>query len=162
MVEVHSSTIAFCPKNRMPVTIPDTSRIRVMHQAAAQFLGVSGELGLPMAQEKTEGSTTTLTFWGIEFDITTQALWLTLEKLVVLRDRIFSLATKKVTLKKLQQLVGHLNFACKFVAPGRTFLCCLCDTMSSVRLTLHMVHINSKMYIDLLTWQDFLVSFNGV
>lgn len=52
---------------------------------------------------------------------------------------------RKVTLRELQQLVGHLNFASKAVVPGRAFLHQLCDEMSGARQPQHRVHIKHNM-----------------
>lgn len=69
---------------------------------------------------------------------------------------------KKVILHKLQALVGHLNFDCKVVAPGRAFLWCLCDTMKGAYRPHHGIHVTVGMKKDLQDWIHFLEEFNGV
>lgn len=95
---------------------------------AAQMLNMRNqvmavELGLPLAEEKTEGPIVLLSFGGIELDTWQQTCYLPINKLEDLPDMIWDLVPcSKVTLKELQKLVGHLNFACKVVAPGRSFI----------------------------------------
>ena len=59
------------------------------------FQALAKEMGLSLAEEKTEGSATSLTFLGIELDTMQQTSWLPLNKLVDLRSRIVSLLHKK-------------------------------------------------------------------
>lgn len=49
-----------------------------------------------------------------------------------------------ITLLELQQLVGHLNFACKAIMLGQAFLHWLCDNMKGDKLLHHRL------------WQEFL------
>lgn len=92
------------------------------------------ELGVPLANEKTEGPVQYLTFLGLEIDTVSQTSRLPMAKLVTLKSMIEEFMVKcKVTLREFQQLVGHLNFACKVVAPGRAFLRTLCTTMADIR-----------------------------
>ena len=69
---------------------------------------------------------------------------------------------KKVTLKELQEVVGHLNFACKVVAPGRAFVRRLCSAMSGLRRPMHKTRVTRGMREDLMVWEQFLEQFNGV
>lgn len=74
-----------------------------------------------MAQEK-KHSGTVLTFWSTELDTVAQISWLPLDKLMDLQSTVtLFLATKKTTVKELQQLMGHLNFTCREVAPVQAF-----------------------------------------
>ena len=92
------------------------------------------ELGLPLAQEKTEGPATFLTFLGTELVTRQQTSKLPHIKLADLRAGVSdSLSKKKVALKELQEIVGHLNFAHRVVAPCRAFLQCLCSAMRGLK-----------------------------
>ena len=93
----------------------NTGRCRFMLK---HFQALAKQFRLPLAEEKTEGPTTSFTFLGIELDTIQQASRLP-NKLKDLRKRIaMQLQKSKVTLRELQQIVGHLNFACRVVAPG--------------------------------------------
>ena len=87
------------------------------------FQDMAKELGLPLAEEKMEGPANVLTILRIDLDTQLQACRLSDSKLKDLQKRLRELVKKrKVSLKELQELVGHLNFACRMIAPGRPFL----------------------------------------
>jgi hypothetical protein len=71
------------------------------------------------------------------------------------------LRRKKVTLRKIQSLVGLLNFACSIVTPGRAFLLQLIDLTHGVRLSHHRIKLNGEAKEDLNIWLSFLSTFNG-
>ena len=115
------------------------------------------ELGLQLATEKTQGPSTSITFLGIELDPIKQSSRLPEDKLEVLKDHIGRLIeSRKVSLKELQEMVGHLNFACKVVAPGRAFLCRLCDAMKGLHCPFHRMQMTSDMRQDFQVWSQFL------
>lgn len=92
-------------------------------QLLQAFVELAEELGVPLAHEKTKGQTSRLTFLGIELDTNHQTSRLPGSKLKELRAWLaFFLGRSKVTLHEIQQLVGHLNSACRVVALGRAFL----------------------------------------
>ncbi|XP_054843036.1 uncharacterized protein LOC129334764 isoform X1 [Eublepharis macularius] len=127
------------------------------------FLRLAEELGVPLAHEKTEGPSTVLTFLGIELDTVQQSMRLPLNKVDDLRARLQEFKVKrKASLIELQQLVGHLNFACKAIAPGRAFLRRLCDAMAPLRAPHHRLRVTSGMRDDLDVWSEFVEGFNGV
>ena len=109
-----------------------------------------------------EGLLSTLTFLDIELDTQAQACRLPLGKLFQLCKRLKGLIIKKVTLKELQEIVGHFNFACRVVASGRAFFCRLCDAMRGPWQPLHRTWVIRVMRRDLLVRSSFLDGFNGV
>ncbi|XP_067317701.1 uncharacterized protein [Anolis sagrei] len=129
----------------------------------ASFIELTTELGVPLAVEKTEGPSTVLTFLGIQIDTVNQYSRLPPEKVTSLTQRVteFSLK-KKATLHEFQELIGHLNFTCKVIAPGRAFLRRLCDAISGVNAPHHHIRLTHQIKADLATWQKFLVQFNGI
>lgn len=81
------------------------------------------DLGVPLVHKKAEGPTTVLTFLCIELDTIHQVSWLPEVKLRVLQaHEAYFKSRNKVSLHLLQQLVGHLNFSCRVIAPGCAFL----------------------------------------
>lgn len=87
------------------------------------FQSLCQELGVPFAVAKTEGPINKLTFLGVELDSVQQCSRLPMDKLLTLKKLFLQAkAAKKLTLKELQVLVGHLNLACQVIAPGRAFL----------------------------------------
>ena len=70
---------------------------------------------------------------------------LPLDKLLDARAKIHSLyQRKKVTLRDLQSLIGTLNFACKVIVPGRTFLCRLINLTVGVANPNHLIRLTSR------------------
>lgn len=73
------------------------------------FKQLMSELGVPLTGEKSEGPCMALTFLGIELDMVQQSSRLPEDKLINFTDRVQSmLLRKKVTLRELQRIVGHL------------------------------------------------------
>ena len=96
-------------------------------------------------------------------DTVWQTFQLPPEKLDDLRNRVTSLLSrKKVTLWELQELVGHLNFACKAIAPGQAFLWRLCAAIQGLQRPFHRMRITVAIREDLEVWRQFLERYNGV
>ena len=102
------------------------------------------DLGIPIAEEKTEGPTTTLTFLGITIDSHAQQLHLPQEKLQELLQHINHWTgnrrlqgtgrqpRRSGRKRDLLSLLGLLNHAATVVRPGRTFLRSLIDASTKV------------------------------
>lgn len=86
-----------------------------------------------------------------------------MDKVVRLRQLLTELLAKqKCTLKQLQAVLGHLNFACKVVSPGRAFCTRLARAMSGASAPHHYIRITRGMRDDIQVWLAFLGHFNGV
>ena len=86
------------------------------------FLQLCTELGIPIAQDKTEWATLYIVFLGILLDGQTLSLAVPVDK----RDKAISILQelkhkKKATVKELQSLCGLLNFLNRAIFPGRVF-----------------------------------------
>lgn len=126
------------------------------------FLRLCNNLGVPIAQEKTEGPLTTLQFAGITLDTLQMEARLPQEKLGKCNDLLSDFQKRrKVTLKELQSLIGLLNFTCSVVLPGRAFLRRLIDLTKGVRKPHHRIRITTACRRDMLVWKNFLEHFNG-
>ena len=116
------------------------------HKACAaslqRFLHFCGDIGVPMAPEKTEGPNQVLTFAGIELDCLNLEATLPMEKV----DKI---------------LKGRLNFACSVISPGRVFIRRLINLTIGVRCAHHSIRLTRETKKDLRIWETFLASFNG-
>lgn len=127
------------------------------------FVDLAAELGIPLVHEKTEGPTQVLTFLGVELDTIAQTSRLPLEKLLALRSMLAEFKLKRqASLKEFQQLIGHLNFSCKVVAPGRAFLGRLCDATIGLHMPHHRDRVTGEIRADLAVWETFLARFNGI
>ena len=120
-------------------------------------------MGIPIAQDKTEDPTTCLTFLGIEIGTQAMELRLPAEKLARVCHQTVSerLGRKAATRRELESLVGILQHASKVVRPGRRFER-LIQVMSSVKGRDHFVRLGVDVRSDLMWWQLFLETWNGI
>ena len=127
------------------------------------FLFYCEELGVPVADDKTEGPDTTITFLGIEIDTVAMTIRLPAEKLIRLKTLLRTWADRqKCTKRELLSLIGLLAFACKVVKPGRTFLRRLIDLSTTVSSLEHYIYLNKQARADILWWVRFLPEWHGV
>ena len=88
-----------------------------------QFFILCEEIGVPISEEKTEWASLRTIFLGILLDGKSLTLAIPVEKknraINTLMDMIDH---KKAAVKELQSLCGYLNFLCKVIFPGRTFV----------------------------------------
>ena len=149
--------------------------VRPAHSAqAAQHLrdcqSLCLTLGIPIADEKTEGPTTCLTFLGIELDTVAMEAHLPAAKLADLKLLVNEWHAKRhATVRELQSLVGTLSFACKVIRPGRFYLKRIIWHMA--RMIAHPdVKSHTKDYwilpeqtrADIRWWLDFAEEWNGI
>jgi len=78
------------------------------------------QLGIPLALDKVEGPSTSLTFLVIILDTERMEARLPKEKLVRIRHQLEEWQGKKKATKK--QILSLLQHATKVVRPGRTFV----------------------------------------
>ena len=87
------------------------------------FLDLCRELAIPVAMEKTEWVSELTIFLGILLDGRHLMLIIPEEKRQVAINLLEEmLAKRKAKVKDMQRLCGYLNFICKAVFPGRTFV----------------------------------------
>ncbi|XP_053405702.1 uncharacterized protein LOC123536155 isoform X1 [Mercenaria mercenaria] len=120
------------------------------------------DMGVPVNDEKTEGPTTKMVYLGLEIDTIKGIIKIPKDKIetakILLTEAFHS---KKITLKKLQSLVGLLNFFAKAIPSGRAFNCRFYEAMSRVKKPFHLVRISLGMKEDLKVWLIFIDQFNG-
>lgn len=118
------------------------------------FGDLCGHLGIPIAPEKTCGPATTLSFAGIALDTIQLEARLPAENILKYKDLISDfLKRKKVTLKEVQSLTGHLNFACCVILPGRAFFRRLIDLPIGIQSPFHFIRLKKEVKADLRNWQ---------
>ena len=120
-------------------------------------------LGVPVAPAKCEGPATELVFLGFELDTVNMVVRLPQAKL----QRILALVREWVDKKgcrkrELQSLLGHLQHAAIIVRPGRTFVRRLIELVSAFQKSTHCIRINESTRSDIVWWQVFMESWNGV
>ena len=88
-------------------------------------------LGVPLAEEKLEGPSTTILFLGIILDSVHLEAHLPADKLEGIKIALAEWSSKRTATKRELSLIGHLSFAAKVVPPARTFLRRMIDLSSS-------------------------------
>jgi len=118
-------------------------------------------LRAPVVASKTIGPSQEIEFTGIVLDSIRTEARLPQDKL----SRIYGLLTsfkkrRSVHLVELQSLIGTLQFACKVVVPGRTFLQCAINLTKGVPSRFHHIRLNKEFFRDLDMWKVFLSKCN--
>ena len=132
------------------------------YECLQKFLLLCQDIGIPIANEKTEGPAQVMTFLGIELDSVNMQATLPLEKVEKCMKLIEPLLdVNKVKLRDLQCLIGTTNFACSVVRPGRTFLRRLINLTIGVEKPFYHIRLTREVKADLKAWKTFLASFNG-
>ena len=120
-------------------------------------------LGVPIAEHKTAGPSSKITFLGVEIDSQQLTLRLPEEKLTELRALVSSWLYKKVAVARdLKSVVGKLENACKVVRPGRSFLRRMLDLLRGVHSNRRLIRLSEAFRSDLMWWHTFLEVWNGV
>ena len=132
-------------------------------EARRKLLEILGRLGLPVAEEKLEGPTTSLDFLGFTLDTELSEIRLPRAKLEELRVLLQQWRGRKsCTRKELESLTGKLAHAAKAVKPGKTFLGRMFRLLGGVRKAHYRVRLNLSFRSDILWWDTFAASWNGV
>ena len=173
--ETFSTFIEYCARKRSQceniihyvddfLCVGSTHRERVpCHKMVQALRDVCTELGVPLAKEKSEGPTTCLTFLGLELDSVKMQVRVPLEKIQEIKREIHKTrSTKSATIRKIQSLVGKLNFVCRAVRPGRAFLRRLIDMTKGQTRGDKQVVLSEGAKEDLGVWLEFLEGYNGV
>ena len=120
-------------------------------------------VGVPLAEDKTEGPTCVLTFLGIEIDSNQFILRLPQEKLArickTLDDWTNRLSCRR---RELESLVGLLQHAAKVVYPGRSFLHRMIVLLQGTRRASRFIQLNRGFKADLCWWKLLVNNWNGV
>lgn len=121
------------------------------------------DLSVPVAEEKTEGPTKVLCFLGLELDSAKMVIRIPGDKLAEVIEKIEMVLTKeKVSLLKMQSLIGSLNFCCRAIVPGRPFCRRLINSICGLTQPHHHLRVNKSIRADLEMWLQFFRAHNGI
>ena len=135
----------------------------ICQQEMTQFDRMCNELDIPLAEDKKEGPSETITFLGIEIDTSNRCCRLPDKKLEDLLNILKDWGNRSTTSKReLLSLIGSLSFAAKVVKPGRTFMRRLIDLSSSVVELSDMIDLSEPALEDIKWWSSFAPGWNGV
>ena len=111
---------------------------------------------------KTKPPTSKITIYGIEIDSDKMEARLPPVKVEKVKENLREMKGKtQTTLRKLQSLIGLLNFACSVVVPGRAFLRRLIDLTCGVSKPHELIELTEETKQNIDTWQSFINEFNG-
>ena len=130
-------------------------------QLVHRFLQLCKLVGCPIAKEKTKWGMMRIIFLGILLDGEQYTLAIPEDKRRKAINLInYTLSRKTVTVKELQCLTGTLNFLCRVIFAGRTFLRRLYDktiTKEGFQLKqFHHIRVDCEMKKDCSMWLFFL------
>ena len=128
----------------------------------ATLLKVFMSLRVPTVTSKTMGPSQVLEFMGVVLDSNRMEARLPEDKLARIRQLLISFNNRRsARLVDLQSLIGTLQFACKVVVPGRTFLQRIINLTRGVKNRFHHIRLNKEFSRDIQMWQVFLAQWNG-
>ncbi len=126
------------------------------------FSDICEELGVPIAEDKSKGPTTVLTFLGLTISTDEMLIKIPQDKLVLLLESLENLARRNsVTLRELESLNGSLNFFGKAIRGSRAFNRRFYDLTMRANKPYHFIKLNSEVKADINMWIKFLRSYNG-
>lgn len=121
------------------------------------------KLGIPLSTHKTVGPATVLEYLGIILDSECMEARLPLDKVARIIGLLDSFKERRTcTKQELLSLLGHLNFACRVIYPGRAFISYLISLSTTVKLLHHHVKLTHECRLDMQMWSMFLKQWNGV
>ena len=119
-------------------------------------------LGFTISPSKVVPPCQKLVFLGVEIDTIALTISLPSKKLGELKDILLSFNSRtRASKRQLQQLAGRLNWACKVIYGGRTFLRRILDLMGSLQKQSSKCLLSEEFFKDISWWLDFLEIFNG-
>ena len=111
---------------------------------------------------KTLGPSQVLEFMGVVLDSNRMEARLPEDKLARIWQLLESFTDpRSACLLDLQSLIGTLQFACRVVVPGRTFLQRIINLTRGVKNRYHHVRLNKEFSRDIQMWKVFLAQWNG-
>ena len=127
-----------------------------------QFLILCSQVGVPVAEEKTEPASQLMVFLGILLNGKRFLLTIPENKRLRAKNMLEKLNTsKKSTVKELESLAGLLNFLGRAIVPGRTFTRRIYAKFSKLTANpklrnYHHVRIDGELRSDCQIWLKFL------
>ena len=101
---------------------------------------ISSELGVPIAENKTLGSTTCITFLGLDIDTLAMVVKIAEDKLLKLKLGVeILLEEKKVKLRELESITGLMAFCSRAIPSARAFTRRFYDLIASVKYKKHII-----------------------
>ena len=125
-------------------------------QALNFLMFILRRLGFAIAYSKVEGPVQRITFLGFKIDSLEMTVALTRERVVELNELLSeTLSHSKVTKRKLQSIIGKLNYCTQVVYGGRFFLRRLINVVNTLSQDWHRTRVTREMCADIQWWLAF-------
>ena len=132
-------------------------------QSLNNFMQLCDHLGIPLASEKIEGPSTSLSFLGIILDTARMEIRLPHGRLVRIQTTLEHwLKKKKATKRDILSPVGLLQHATKVVKCGRIFTAHTYATAAKLKELHFFTRLNKEFRSDLAWWHAFIQHWNGL
>ena len=119
-------------------------------------------LGLDINWDKVEPPTQSLSFLGVQIDTVKRVLSLPPLKLAETKDLINTwLQKKRASKKQILSLLGKLNWCCRVVFGGRTFMRNIINLTMKLRSNNHRTWLDVETRKDISWWAQALDVFHG-
>ena len=121
------------------------------------FTDICKELGVPLAEDKSIGPVTVLTFLGLEINTEEMLIKIPQNKLDALVETLENISRRNsITLRDLQS-----NFFGKAIRISRAFNRRFYDLTVRANKPHHFIKLNNEAKADIRMWLLFLRSYNG-
>jgi hypothetical protein len=130
----------------------------------SNFQNLCYELNIPIAEDKTVGPVTVLTFLGFVIDTEKMIAVISEDKIIKLKDYpVPMLNSKKISVKDLESVIGLLAYCSRAILSSRAFLRRLYYLLAGLRCKkpYHLVRLNHEAKPDVALWLQFFEDFNG-
>jgi len=141
---------------------------RECEQQLQRFLDLLCQLGLPIADNKTAGPSTHITFLGILIDTAAMTVSLDADRLEIIRSTLNTWVGRQTcSLRQLQSLLGILSWASMVVRHGRTFIQHMRDVAATYGQTQEVndesqILLSTDFHADANWWLQFMADWNGI
>ena len=140
---------------------------KCFQDAVSQFYELKqllSDLGLQESADKAIFPTQIMIFLGVLFNTLTMTMEVTPERLQQILDELKLWNSKKkfASKRKIQSLIGKLQFVAKCVRPGRLFISRMLEVLRSISHNNDKIRISQAFKADIFWWQRFMEQYNGV
>jgi hypothetical protein len=130
----------------------------------SSFQNLCCELNIPIAEDKTVGPVTVLTFLGFVTDTDKMIGVIPEEKIIKLKDYLVPmLNSKNISVKDLESVIDLLAYCSRAIPSSRAFLRRFDDLLAGLKCKkpYYLVILNHEANTDVALWIQFLADFNG-
>jgi hypothetical protein len=139
-----------------------SKHMSIAQQQLHTIISAFHDLGIPLAEEKIEGPSTSIIYLGITINSADMTIEITDERY---HDTMTILNNwnhrRTCTKRQLKSLIGKLGFISKVVRPGRMFSRRLIDLSTTVQRLHHHITLNKEARADIKWWLDFLPTWTS-